>query len=62
MDIKEDYATDAALFFVTTEEHHPRYDKRTRRWSCDCEDWLSNGDMFPCKHIERAKRMMYDGK
>lgn len=50
--------SEAGTLFVVTEEYNPRYDKRTMRWTCNCDDFALQGWLHPCVHIERAKKLM----
>ena len=49
---------EGSRLFRVTDEFDPRFDKRNKRWSCGCDDWVLDGGFYPCKHIERAKEQM----
>jgi len=49
--------TETTVTYQTKSVHHPRYNKRKRTWTCDCDEYALDGWYKPCEHIERARRI-----
>lgn len=49
--------TETSETYKTKSVHYPRYNRKKRAWTCDCDEYALDGWYKPCQHIEEAMKV-----